>query len=176
MHLYIKPENQENILEIEKVVIAAFGGSAEAKLIKTIGKSSNFIPELSLVAVEKEKILGHILFSPIVIENETKSTISKISALALAPLAVIPARQKQVIGSELVRLGLTKCRDLNYNIVVVIGHPEYYPRFGFQTAKKFGIAAPFPVPDEAFMLLELQPDVLMGISGIVKYPAYFNEV
>lgn len=172
----IRPEKPENIAEIRKVVIAAFGGTAEAQLIENIRASSNFIPKLSLVAVENREILGHILFSPIVIVTETKPTNQEISALALAPLAVIPARQKQGIGSELVKLGLTKCRDLNHNIIVVLGHPEYYPRFGFEIAKKFGIVAPFPVPDEAFMLLELKPSVLMGISGRVRYPKYFDDV
>ncbi len=88
----------------------------------------------------------------------------------------MPARQREGIGSQLVRVGLSKCRELGHSIVVVLGEPHYYRRFGFQTASQFGMQAPFPVPDDAFMVLELKPGDLKDVSGIVQYPAYFDEV
>lgn len=165
-------EKNDNIVAIEQVITAAFGQEKEAKLVEAIRNSQNFIPELSIVATEESNLLGHILFSPIVIEAQGRT----IPALALAPLAVIPSRQREGIGTQLVQVGLSKCRQLNHSLVIVLGHPSYYQRFGFQTASQFGIRAPFSVPDEAFMVLELKTGTLQGINGLVHYPAYFNEV
>lgn len=165
-------EKNNNILSIQEVVTAAFGRTSEAKLVEAIRNTQNFIPELSIVATEKENLIGHILFSPIVIETQRQT----FSALALAPLAVIPTRQREGIGTELVQFGLSKCCELDHNLVIVLGHPNYYLRFGFQPANQFGIRAPFPVPEQAFMILELKPDTLENVNGLVKYPAYFDEV
>lgn len=165
-------EKTDDIISIREVVTAAFGRTSEAKLIEAIRNSQNFIPELSIVATEKDNLLGHILLSPIIIEAQRQT----FSALALAPLAIIPTRQREGIGTELVQVALSKCRELDHNLVVVLGHPSYYPRFGFQTANQFGIHAPFPVPEQAFMVLELKPGKLQRTSGLVRYPAYFDEV
>ncbi len=170
--LSFAPETDEDIATIRDVVTAAFGRTSEAELVDAIRNSLNFIAELSIVAKEDGEVLGHILFSPIVIEAQDQT----VPALALAPLAVTPARQHQGIGSQLVQVGLSKCRELAYNIVVVLGSPRYYQRFGFQTASRFGVQAPFPVPDEVFMVLELKPGALTGVSGTVQYPAYFEGV
>lgn len=166
------PETEDDIASIREVIAAAFGQTSEAQLVDAIRNSSNFIPELSIVAAEDGNVLGHILFSPIVIESQGKT----VPALALAPLAVTPVRQREGIGSQLVQAGLSKCRELGHSIVVVLGHPHYYSRFGFQTASQFGVQAPFTVPDEAFMVLELQPGALRNITGMVRYPAYFDGV
>ncbi len=165
-------ETDDDIATIHEVVAAAFGRTSEAKLVEVIRQSPNFIPELSLVAVENGDVLGHILFSSIVIETQEQA----IPALALAPLAVTPTRQREGIGSQLVQAGLSQSRELNHSVIVVLGNPGYYERFGFQTASKFGVQAPFPVPDEAFMVLELKPDALINVSGIVRYPTYFDQV
>ncbi|MBE9226585.1 N-acetyltransferase [Phormidium sp. LEGE 05292] len=165
-------ETENDIAAIREVLITAFDRTNEAKLVDLIRNSENFIPELSIVAKEDNLVLGHILFSPISIDT----TSENISALALAPLAVTPAHQRQGIGSQLIEIGLAKCQELGHSIVVVLGHPNYYAKFGFQTASKFGVAAPFSVPDEAFMILELKPDALHNVNGTVRYPAYFNEV
>jgi len=94
----------------------------------------------------------------------------------LAPMAVLPALQGQGIGTELVREGVEACRRLGHTIVVVVGHPRFYPRFGFVPAAQYGIRAPFEVPEEAFMVLVLgRPERLEGISGLVQYPSAFNE-
>ncbi|MCL1471903.1 GNAT family N-acetyltransferase [Argonema antarcticum] len=170
--LTFSSETNNDIAKIREVVADAFGQTNEAQLIETIRNSPNFLPELSIVAKEDENVLGHILFSPITIEAQGQIS----GAIALAPVAVTPARQRQAIGTQLVQVGLSKCRDLGHSIVVVLGHPQYYRRFGFQTASNFGVQAPFPVPDEAFMVLELMPDALKDVSGIVRYPAYFDGV
>jgi putative acetyltransferase len=91
-------------------------------------------------------------------------------------MAVQPEFQNQGIGSELVRQGMERCRNLGYGIIIVVGHPTYYPRFGFTPAREKGLEAPFPVPDEAFMVIELTPGALNGISGIVIYPPAFEGV
>ncbi len=166
----IASETEEDIAAIREVVTAAFNRPNEAELVETIRNSPNFIPELSLVAKEQGKVVGHILFSPIAIETKQ----GNVEAIALAPLCVTPTHQRQSIGAQLVQAGLTKCRELDHNIIILVGHPHYYPRFGFQKASKFGIQAPFTVPDEAFMVLELKPGALKNIRGIVRYPAYFE--
>lgn len=165
-------ESESDIAAIREVLITAFDRTNEANLVDLIRNSANFIPELSIVAKENDLVLGHILFSPISINTET----ANISALALAPLAVTPTHQQQGIGSKLIKVGLAQCRELGHSIVVVLGHPSYYAKFGFQTASKFGVQAPFPVPDEAFMILELKPNALYNVDGTVLYPAYFNQV
>ncbi|RUR79235.1 GNAT family N-acetyltransferase [Chlorogloeopsis fritschii PCC 9212] len=170
--LDIIPETNEEIANIRQVVTDAFAQPQEAQLVDKIRNSENFIPELSLMAVENGKVLGHILFNRIFIEASQQT----LPALALAPLAVIPQRQHQGIGTRLVQVGLSKCRELDYAIVVVVGYPHYYQRFGFQTASKFGLMSSLSVPDEAFMVLELKRSALAHISGTVHYPAYFQEV
>ncbi len=166
------PETYKDIENIHQVVTAAFGQTSEANLVDTIRNSPNFIPELSIVATENGEVVGHILFSRIPIETPQQI----IPALALAPLAVTPPRQHQGIGSKLVRVGLTKCRELNHSIVIVVGNPLYYQRFGFQTASKFGLESSLPFPDEAFMARSVKPGALTNISGTVRYPAYFEAV
>lgn len=168
----ITSETAEDIAAIREVVTAAFGRPNEAELVEVIRNSPNFIPQLSLVAKQDGEVLGHILFSPVLIETRG----GNVAAMALAPLCVSPTHQRQNIGTQLVQAGLTKCRELNHNIIILLGHPHYYQRFGFQTASNFGIQAPFLDADEAFMVLELKPGALTVSSGIVRYPGYFNEV
>lgn len=166
----IRPETAEDYAAIHEVNALAFGQEIEPLLVENLRQLPDFIPALSLVAVEDGQVVGHILFSPFVIETKDGA----VPALTLAPLAVRPEFQNQGIGSALVRRGLEECRRLGHRIVVVVGHPPYYPRFGFSPARAQGLEAPFPVPDEAFMVLELAPGALEGVAGMVRFPPPFD--
>jgi len=169
--IIVRAERTEDIEAIHLVNRLAFGQKDEALLVQRIRESLGFIPDLSLVAIKDEKVVGHILFSRIHIETPQ----GDVRILSLAPMAVRPEFQNSGIGSDLVREGLKRCRELGHTIVVVIGHPKYYPRFGFVPARKKGLDLNFPVPDEAFMVCELDPDALEGITGKVIYPPEFDE-
>lgn len=167
----IRPETTADHTAVHEVNALAFGREVEARLVEALRQSSDFTPELSLVAVEDGQVVGHILFSPMTIEEQGTST----PALALAPLAILPEFQKRGIGSSLVRHGLKECKRLGHEIVIVVGHPAYYPRFGFSSARAKGLDVPFEAPDEAFLVLELVPGALDGVSGMVRYPPAFDE-
>ena len=166
----IRAETAKDYAAIYEVNQKAFGGEIESRLIEALRKSSQFRPELSLVVEEKQKIIGHILFSPGVIDTGKE----KVPILALGPMAVSPEFQNQGIGSALVREGLTECARLGYNVVVLVGHSNFYPRFGFTPARTKGLECTFEVENEAFMVAELVPEALEGVRGIVRYPAEFD--
>ena len=168
----IQSEKREYYSVIHEINLLAFGRENEAELVGTLRKSRDFNPELSLVAIKDRKVIGHILFSPITIQTNK----GIFPALALAPMAVHPEFQNQGIGSELIHQGLERSRNLGHKVVIVVGHPTYYTRFGFTSARVKGLEASFTVPDEAFMLIELSPDVLNDISGVVIYPPAFEGV
>jgi predicted N-acetyltransferase YhbS len=148
----------------------AFQQENESKLIEKIRVGENFVPELSLVAELDGEMVGHILFSKIKIVGKAEH-----ESLALAPMAVLPKFQKQGIGGELVKAGLEIARKLGFDSVIVLGHADYYPRFGFEKASKWDIKCPFEVPDEAFMVIELVEDSLKDKAGTVRYPKEFME-
>jgi len=157
----IRPEREGDYIVIHEINVLVSGRENEARLVKKIRERRGFIPELSLVAIKKGEVVGHILFSRITIQSKTGS----FPALALAPMAVHPKFQDQGIGSKLVRHGLKCCRNQGHEIVVVVGHPQYYPRFGFTSARAKGLEAPFAVPDKAFMVLELSSVLCMVLQG-----------
>jgi putative acetyltransferase len=168
----VRSENFIEYAGIFEINRLAFGQENEAKLVENIRYLPNFNSALSLVAVEGDRLVGHILFSEIAIVSPQGDVI----ALALAPLAVLPQFQNQGVGSQLVRAGLKQCQILGYKIVIVLGRPNFYSRFGFVPAIDRGLRSPFSVPDEAFMVLELVPGALNGVSGMVKYPSLFDCV
>jgi putative acetyltransferase len=173
--ILIRPEKPEDIASIQDVTTRAFQGEEEANLIAAIRASDYFIPELSLIALDDtDQIVGHILFSPIIIESPEDSKSAE--ALALAPMAVLPEYQNRGIGTELVRQGLEACKQLGYKIVIVVGHPNYYPRFGFKPAREYRLKAPFEVPNEAFLACELFSGALKNVRGVVKYSPAFDSV
>jgi len=167
---FIRSERHEDIDAIFEVNFQAFGQDGEARLVKALRDGGDYLRELSLVAVSGDRIIGHILFPPITIVSDTAET----PALALATLSVHQDYQCLGIGTALIEEGLKECQHLGHHIVIVVGHPSYYPKFGFTVARDFGINAPFPCPDEAFMALQLTSGALDGISGTVRYPLAFD--
>jgi putative acetyltransferase len=167
--MLIRDEKEGDRESVYALNVSAFENLSEADLVDALRQMARSV--VSLVAEENGEIVGHIMFSPV-----TLSTHPNLKLMGLAPMAVIPARQKAGIGSALVRAGLKQCRHWDYVGVVVLGHPEYYPRFGFSPASQFGIDSEYDVQDEVFMALELQPEALSGKTGIVSYDAAFNSV
>ena len=147
----------------------AFGRGQEASVVAKLREDCDDI--LSLVAVAGDEVVGHIFFSPAVIEGER----GRLAGTGLAPLAVLPEYQMQGIGSELVRRGIAKIREVGCPYIIVIGHPEYYPRFGFEPAGRFEITIEGEVPDEAFMILILDKKAMKGISGVASYRQEWDE-
>ncbi len=173
--ILIRAEGPADYAAISEVNRRAFGGGGEAGLVEKLRESPGYIRELSLVAVSGKAIVGHLLISPLEIVPGGAAARA-IPALSLAPMAVLPELQNRGIGSALVRRGLEEARRLAHKIIIVVGHPHFYPRFGFEPARPRGLEAPFPVPDEAFMVLELVPGALDGVRGTVVYPRAFEEV
>lgn len=167
--IIIRAETAVDHSAVRRVNQLAFGQPHEAALVDTLREAVH--PYISLVAVLDGEVVGHIFFSPVSIESE----ISPFTALGLAPMAVSPQYQNQGIGSQLVQAGLKECQRIGHNIVVVLGHSEYYPRFGFMPARLKGLRCQYDVPDEVFMVAELEPGALGGREGLVKYhPAFTN--
>lgn len=153
---------------VREINAAAFGRDAEAKLVEMLREQAS--PVVSLVAEDDGALVGHVLFSPV--------SLPGIEGLAmgLAPMAVAPRRQRLGIGSALVKAGLAHCKELGAVAVVVLGHPEFYPKFGFSPAERFGLKCEYDVPAEAFMAIELHARALRGVSGTVKYHAVFSQL
>lgn len=173
-NLTIRQENYNDYNAVETLIEAAFRNETysdkqEHHLVNRLRRSAAFVPELSLVAEADGKVLGHILLTRILIGEHNKS-------LALAPLSVLPEYQKQGIGSRLINEAHRIAYQLGYTSVVVLGHPEYYPRFGFKNLSDFGIRLPFDgLPDNVCMVIELAPHALDNVKGVVKYAPEFND-
>jgi putative acetyltransferase len=167
MNVVIRPETAADQDAIRHVNRLAFGQHDEARLVDAL-RGGGYV-QVSLVAEQAGQVIGHILFSDLPIITEA----GKVPALALAPMAVLPAFQNQGIGSALVRSGLDECRQQRHKIVVVVGHPQFYPRFGFSPKLAAHLEAPFSGKD-SFMALELVPGALDGLIGRVQYPLPFG--
>jgi putative acetyltransferase len=165
----IRAEQEKDRAAVHAVNISAFETPLEANLVDALREQAE--PVVSLVAEDNGAIVGHIMFSPVSVPGRPALRI-----MGLAPMAVAPEHQRQGIGSALVYAGLELCKQLGFGAVVVLGHPAYYPRFGFAPAAGFGIGCEYDVPDDVFMVLELQADFLRGVSGKVKYHAAFSNV
>jgi len=170
MNIIIRHEIAQDIPEIRKVNTAAFGTNAEAGLVDALRDEGVIL--LSHVAVLKNTIVGHILFSPVVIESNT----SNFPVAGLGPMAVLPEHQRKGIGSKLVEAGLQECLSQGHPAVVVLGHPRFYPRFGFVPLKQYSITSEYDVAPEVFMVKELRQGALAGHTGIAKYHHLFNEL
>src|SRR5438132_3160971 len=161
--IVIRAETIQDRDSVRSVNQLAFGRLNEADLVDALREKTR--PYISLVATLDGEVVGHIFFSPVSIESGDES----FTAMGLAPMAVLPTHQNQGIGSKLVREGLRESQLLGYDAVVVLGHPNYYPRFGFVPASLKGLRSEYNVADEVFMVAELKPGALAGRNGLVKY-------
>jgi putative acetyltransferase len=165
--MLIRAEEEKDRTAVHAVNVSAFDTPLEADLVDALRARAE--PVVSLVAEDNGAILGHIMFSPVSLSGHPALRI-----MGLAPMAVAPVRQRRGIGSALVRAGLEQCKQLGFCAVVVLGHPAYYPRFGFTSSTRFGIGCEYDVPEEAFMVVELHAGFLRGRSGTIKYDAAFS--
>ncbi len=172
--LTIRQEQPMDHPSVFKVIKKAFADAELDKynvqfLVERMRTSSAFIPELSLVAEIGAEIVGHILLTKTFITNSARS----FHSLALAQVSVLPEHQRKGIGGALILHGHTKAKELGYESVVLLGHEQYYPKFGYQQAHTFGIVLPFDAPKENCMAFSLTEDGLKGVSGTVVYPHEF---
>ena len=167
----IRFEKPEDIVFIHSVNEQAFGRVSEAKLVDTLRQAG--ADHLSLVADDNGFIVGHIMFTPVLVTEEKQ----ELQGMGLAPMAVQPSRQRQGIGSLLVKYGLNILHEKGCPFVIVLGHPEYYPRFGFKPASTFNLKSQWNgVPDEAFMILVMDHEAMKNVSGVATFRDEFNDV
>ena len=167
------PDDYAKVIELTEKAFETmeFSDQKEGQLVEKLRKATTFIPELSLVAELKNQLVGHILFTPLVIDNGQL----QFQSLVLGPVSVLPEFQKQGIGGQLIVAGHQKARELGFESVILIGHPEYYPRFGYKTASGFGLKVSMELPsDDVFMAVELTENALSEISGMVVFPPEFG--
>ncbi|MCL4746448.1 MAG: N-acetyltransferase [Burkholderiaceae bacterium] len=165
----VRAERPEDRAAVRAVNLSAFDTAAEANLVDALRDQVQ--PVISLVAEIDAQVIGHIMFSPVTMDGH-----ADLRLMGLAPMAVSPEHQSTGIGSALVRAGLQRCSELGFGAVVVLGHPPYYPRVGFQPSVRFGITSEYDAPAEAFMVVELQPGYLRGATGTVRYHEAFKDV
>ncbi|MBC6310552.1 N-acetyltransferase [Listeria sp. FSL L7-1582] len=163
--ILIEVAKAEDAKGIRDVLEASFPTPAEADLVDAIVASKHYLPELALVAKDGAEVIGYSLLSECFVGEER--------ILVLAPVAVKPEWQSRGIGARLIEAGIAKAKNTNYSCISVLGHETYYPRFGFELAKNYQIAAPFEVPDVNFMVYSLAEEIP---SGVVRYPASFDVV
>ena len=161
------PADHEAIRTVHEL---AFGWPDEAQIVVSLRDSPAYLPELSLAAEADGEIVGHVMLSTAKIEGESSSW----TALVLGPIGVPPSSQRRGIGSAMVHAALERAAVMGYGAVFLIGHPTYYPRFGFVPASRYGMKTTYNVPDEVFMVRLLRPDGVEGITGTVVFPEAFR--
>jgi putative acetyltransferase len=169
MHaITVRPETAEDIRAIDVVHISAFGGEAEAQLVSALRESTTYNRELSQVAELGGRIVGHVLLTRVPLRKDGEEK----HVLALGPMSVVPSQSHRGIGSELINASITLARDKGYGAIVVLGHPEYYKRFGFVPAKDLQVSCNLPAPEDALTVMEIVEGNLAG-GGHVEYPEPF---
>ena len=166
----IREEQPHDIAAIGDLNEEAFGQPQEARLVDRLRANGGVL--LSLVASVDDRVVGHILFSPVTLESGSGSH----GGVGLGPMAVLPSVQRRGVGSRLVAEGIKRLRENGHTFVVVVGHPEYYPRFGFVPASQYQVTCPWDVPDEAFMLLVLDESRASALAGVARYREEFATV
>jgi len=167
--MLIREENERDWPKVFTVNQAAFPTAAEANLVNTLRARCS--PIISLVAEESEKIIGHLMVSPVQLSGHPY-----LFLMGLAPMAVLAGHQRKGVGSALITSGLEKCRGLGVGAVVLLGHVAYYPRFGFVPAIRYGISCEYAVHEESFMVLELRSGYLAGKHGMIHYHDAFKNL
>jgi len=166
----IRAEELEDIPAVREVNERAFGQPAEANVVDKLRQTCDGL--LSLVAVVENIVVGHILFSPVIAECDGRT----VCGMGLAPMAILPESQRQGIGAALINNGIAMLKNQDCPFVIVLGHPEYYQRFGFEPASRYGLRSKWNgVPDEAFMILIFDRGALNGCRGVVRYRDEFDE-
>ena len=164
----IRPEQAADAAAVSAVHTEAFGRPAEARIVERLRQAAGLY--LRLVATDGGPIVGHILFTPVTLRGDRSADL----VLALAPMAVRPAWQRRGIGGALVRAGFEACRAARHDVVMVVGHPNFYPRFGFVPAQPLGLSSEPAMPAETFMVAELTPGALRGRCGVIVYGSDFS--
>jgi putative acetyltransferase len=165
----IRSETENDWSAIYALNVLAFDTGAEANLVNSLRKCA--APYISLVAIIEEEVVGHIMFTPVELTG-----CSSVFIMGLAPMAVKESFRGKGVGSKLVTSGIAACEKLGAGAIVVLGHANYYPIFGFNPASRFNLSCEYDVPDEVFMALELMPEYLSSKSGVVKYHETFASV
>jgi predicted N-acetyltransferase YhbS len=162
-----RPADYQAVFDIVELAFRTmpFADGDEQFLVERLRKNKAFIPELSLVAEKENKLVGHILFTPLQIIAGDKV----YNSLTLAPVSVLPEYHGRGIGSKLIEEGHRIAKTLGFTSCFVLGHPDYYPRFGYEPTGKWGIPPPHGAPPEAFMAVEFVPGSLTGVTGVVKF-------
>lgn len=167
--VFLREEKKEDHEAVRDLYLAAFEQTGEAMLVEQLRAREG--ERVALVAEAQDRIVGHILFTPVSVDGHPK-----VKLMGLAPMAVQPALQKRGVGVLLAQAGLERCRDAGAEAVVVLGHADYYPRFGFRPARDYGLDCEYDVPPENFMVLELHDGALDPVSGTVRYHEAFAEL
>ena len=169
MHpITVRPETAEDIRAIDVVHISAFGGEAEAQLVSALRESTTYNRELSQVAELGGRIVGHVLLTRVPLRKDGEEK----HVLALGPMSVVPSQSHRGIGSELINASIKLAKEKGYGAIVVLGHPEYYKRFGFVQARDLQVSCNLPVPEDALTVMEIVDGNLAG-GGHVEYPEPF---
>ncbi len=169
MHtITVRPETAEDIRAIDVVHISAFGGEAEAQLVSALRESTTYSRELSQVAELGGRIVGHVLLTRVPLRKDGEEK----HLLALGPMSVVPSQSHRGIGSELINASIKLAKEKGYGAIVVLGHPEYYKRFGFVQARELQVSCNLPAPEDALTVMEIVEGNLAG-GGHVEYPEPF---
>lgn len=167
MNIKLREERRGDEAAIRAVNDQAFGQELEGRIVDAL--RANGAAKLSLVAIREDQIIGHIMYSPATIDG-------KIEGAALGPMAVLPAAQGQGIGSRLMEFGNSRLKERGCPFIIVLGHAEFYPRFGFRPASGTGIGCEWEVPDEVFMILAIDENTLDDVTGMAKYRHEFSTI